>query len=243
MASEDFFRPRPVFLSAAWRHLVMLNYAIDPAVLAPRIPRGVELDYFEGTCYVSIVGFLFCDTKVTGISIPFHRNFEEVNLRFYVRREVGGELRRGVVFVKELVPRFMIAQVARVVYNEPYEAVAMSHDVASEAGYYEYGWDYARRPGLVAGTRTAQLAMAAPDSEAAFITEHYWGYTRLRNGGTAEYQVEHPAWRTAPLATHRFDADVEALYGAEFVPCLSAPPHSAIVAEGSGIVVRRGTKL
>lgn len=235
--------PRPVFLTAAWRHLVMLNYAIDPAVLAPRLPRGLELDLFQGTCYVSIVGFLFCDTKVMGIPIPFHRNFEEVNLRFYVRRETGGEVRRGVVFVKELVPRYMIAKVASTVYNEPYEAVAMRHDVAPDAGRYEYGWDYARRPCLVAGTRIAPLAFAAPDSEAAFITEHYWGYTRLRNGHTAEYQVEHPTWRTAPLDTHQFDADIATLYGNEFVPCLTAPPRSALVAEGSNILVRRGTQL
>lgn len=235
--------PRPVFLTAAWRHLVMLNYEVDPAVLTPRVPRGVELDLFRGACYVSVVGFMFLDTRVLGLPLPFHRNFEEVNLRFYVRREAGGELRRGVVFVKELVPRFMIAQVARSVYNEPYEAVRMRHALAPDAGRYCYGWDYAGKPCLVEGTRTAPLEFAAPESEATFITEHYWGYTGLRDGGTAEYQVEHPTWRTAPLATHGFEAPVGKLYGTEFESALAAPPRSALVAAGSAVVVRRGTRL
>jgi len=221
----------------------MLNFALDPGVLAPRVPRGVELDLFRGTCYVSVVGFMFLDTRVMGVPIPFHRNFEELNLRFYVKRETGGELRRGVVFIKELVPRFMIAHVARLAYNEPYEAVPMRHTVLPEAGQYRYAWDYAARPCFVEGTRTAPLEFAAPDSEAAFITEHYWGYTRLRNGATAEYQVEHPTWRTAPLATHRLQADIELLYGPEFGAALRVPPRSALVADGSAIVVRKGAVI
>lgn len=234
---------RPMFLGAEWRHLVVLNYPCDPALLAPRVPKGVELDHFNGVCYVSVVGFLFLSTRVLGMPIPGHRDFEEVNLRFYVRREQGGELRRGVVFVKELVPRRMIAWVAKTVYNEPYEAVPMRHEVNPDAGRYRYGWDYAGAECFIDARRDAPFAYAAPDSEATFITEHYWGYTRLRNGGTAEYQVEHPTWRTAPLVSSQFTADVSRLYGAEFAPCLAQPPASALVAEGSAITVRRGKRV
>lgn len=235
--------PRPVFLRAAWRHLIMLNYACDPALLQARVPAGTELDLFAGTCYVSVVGFLFLNTRVLGVPIPGHRNFEEVNLRFYVRREQAGEVRRGVVFVKELVPRLAIAEVARRVYNEPYEAVPMAHRVDAEAGDYAYSWRYRGALCEVRGKRVGPLALAPPDSEAAFITEHYWGYTRQRDGSTAEYQVEHPAWRTAPLAESHFEANVAALYGPEFVPVLAPAPKSALVAEGSDILVRRGTRL
>lgn len=235
--------PRPVFLRAAWRHLVMLNYACDPALLQARVPVGTELDFFGGTCYVSMVGFRFLNTRVLGLPIPFHVNFDEVNLRFYVRREHAGELRRGVVFVKELVPRFAIAEVARRVYNEPYEAVPMDHRVDPDAGRYEYTWRYRGKRCTLSGIRQEPMALVPPGSEAAFITEHYWGYTRLRDGSTAEYQVEHPTWRTAPLAESRFEANVAALYGPEFVPVLAAAPRSALVAEGSEILVRRGARL
>src|SRR5258708_33955012 len=93
-------RPKPVFLSAEWRDLVMLNYAVDPALLHQYVPSGTALDSFEGKIYVSLVGFRFCRTKMFGaISVPFHANFLEVNLRFYVRRREGSGDRRGVVFI------------------------------------------------------------------------------------------------------------------------------------------------
>ncbi len=77
--------PAP-FLTAEWRHLAMLNYEIDPVILRPFVPSGTELDSWNGKTYVSIVGFLFLKTRVRGLAIPFHQNFEEINLRFYVRR-------------------------------------------------------------------------------------------------------------------------------------------------------------
>src|SRR6185503_10439864 len=104
--------------TAHWRFLMMLNYEVDPSVLHPLVPRGTELDTWHGRTYASVVGFLFLDTRVLGLAIPFHRDFEEVNLRFYVRRREAEAWRRGVVFIKEIVPRWAIATVARVAYNE-----------------------------------------------------------------------------------------------------------------------------
>ena len=101
------------FLTAQWRDLLMVNYEVDPSLLADRVPLGTTLDLFEGKCFVSLVGFMFLDTRVMDFLIPFHVNFEEVNLRFYVKRETRTEIRRGVVFIKEIVPRGAIAWVAR----------------------------------------------------------------------------------------------------------------------------------
>src|SRR5579864_4477520 len=109
---------RPTFLTAEWRNLAMLNYEIDPNLLREYVPAGVELDQWNGHTFMSLVGFSFLNTKVLGLPIPFHRNFEEVNLRFYVRRNTRNEIRRGVVFIKEIVPRWAIAFVARSVYGE-----------------------------------------------------------------------------------------------------------------------------
>jgi uncharacterized protein YqjF (DUF2071 family) len=232
------------FLTAEWRHLAMLNYEIDPEVLRDLVPRGTELDAFQGRHLVSVVGFLFLNTKVLGLPIPFHRNFEEVNLRFYVRRQDGGELRRGVVFVKELVPRRAIAWIARWLYNENYVALRMRHRIAPHTPpAVSYGWRHDGRWSQLALEPALEPADAGPDSEERFITEHYWGYAKQSDGGTVEYRVEHPRWNVWRAESASLDADVEHLYGAGFSPFLRATPASAFLADGSAIAVHAGKRL
>src|SRR5215210_8688958 len=132
------------FLNAEWRYLVMLNYATDPALVAGYAPVGTELDSWNGTTVVSVVGFLFLNTRVLGVRVPFHHSFEEVNLQFYVRRQdTRGQWRRGVVFVKEIVPRRAVAMIARRFYNENYVAMPMRHAVDAMRGAFTYKWKYA----------------------------------------------------------------------------------------------------
>src|SRR5450432_2463378 len=101
-----------VFLKAEWNNLIMASYTIEPALLKPYLPRYTELDFYNGNTYVSLVGFMFNNTRIPGMKIPFHVNFEEVNLRFYVRYKDNGEWKRGVVFIKEIVPKLAISYVA-----------------------------------------------------------------------------------------------------------------------------------
>jgi uncharacterized protein YqjF (DUF2071 family) len=240
-------RPKRRFLTAEWRNLVMLNYEIDPAILARRVPAGCELDSWAGRTFVSVVGFQFLHTRVLGVPIPFHRHFEEVNLRFYVRRRSEGSWRRGVVFVKELVPRRAIALVACRVYGENYVALPMRHTVrpatGSGAASVSYQW---RRRGAWEGVSAAFAGQAVrpPDeAEETFITEHYWGYARRGDRSTTEYQVEHPRWLVWRARTASLECEVSSLYGSEFVAALSGSPSSAFVADGSPVVVRNGRRL
>ncbi len=235
--------PPAVFLTAEWRSLIMANYAIDPAVLTPHLPRGVELDLWQGEALVSMVGFLFLRTRVLGVPVPFHQDFEEVNLRFYVRRPTAGGWQRGVVFIRELVPKWAIATVARVVYNEPYIAVPMRHRVAEGVGEYEFGWRYRGGDFALGAQAVGEPAPLAAGSAEEFIFEHYWGYTRQRDGGTVEYQVEHVPWRVWQTSRTWLKGDVGALYGAAFAEALAQPPRSAFVAEGSPVLVRRGVRI
>ena len=240
--------PRP-FLRAEWRHVALLNYAIEPTHLARFVPAQTELDLWQGRAYVSLVGFRFLQTTVLGVAIPFHRNFEEVNLRFYVRRRAQDEWRRGVVFVREIVPRLAIAFAARAVYNERYVARPMSHRLEwtgagpGRLASVGYRWrDAGRDLGLRAAVGGG-FVLPAPNSEAEFIVEHYWGYTRQRDGGTVEYRVEHPPWRVAPVISAVLEGDVGRFYGAPFDEALREPPHSSLVAEGSPVAVYSGQRI
>ena len=227
----------------------MLNFRVDPALLAPFVPRGTTLDHWQGATYVSLVGFLFRDTRVLGIPVPLHRDFEEVNLRFYVRRDVNGELRRGVTFIREIVPRAAIAVAARLAYNEPYVALPMRHAIGSQpnvdAAPSTIRYEWRQRTGWsTLAVEASGLAIAlASGSEAEFITEHYWGYTRQRDGGTVEYRVTHPRWRTWTVLAAAVHGDLSALYGAELGDVLRRPPDSAFLAEGSAIAVHMPTRL
>lgn len=243
MGQGDALRSRgdSVFLTAEWRHLAMLNYDVDPRVLAPLVPPGTELDEFEGRTMASLVGFLFLKTRVRGIAIPFHRNFEEVNLRFYVRRKVGGEWRRAVVFVREFVPRWAIAATARALYGEKYLALPMGHSVGPEA--VSYTWKFRGTENSIHMTVVGEPREAGAGSEAEFITEHYWGYTSRGGGRTMEYRVAHPRWRVWNADHARFIGDIASLYGSEFVPSLQGTPNSAFLAEGSEVTVFKGVPL
>ncbi len=234
------------FLTAEWRYLAMLNYQVAPDVVSPLVPSGTELDTFAGKTVVSIVGFLFSKTKVLGMGIPFHRDFEEINLRFYVRRRADEGWRRGVVFVKEIVPRWAIAAVARWVYGENYVACPMRSTVElpnGGAGEVSYGWRSGGEDYTIEVAFGGPALFPAPGSEAEFITEHYWGYASQRDGSTIEYRVEHPQWRVWAASEASLSRGAGAFYGEQWAPFLNTEPTSAFVAEGSPVTVRRGLRL
>jgi uncharacterized protein YqjF (DUF2071 family) len=237
--------PAPPFLTARWVHLAIANFQIDPAVLHELVPTGTEIDLWRGNCFVSMVGFQFLDTRVRGMAIPFHRDFEEVNLRFYVKRVVDGQPRRGVVFLKEIVPKRAIAWIANRLYNEKYIVLPMSHqhNLTALPRTVAYTWRYHGERCRLRLTLDGKQYLPAEDSEEAFITEHYWGYTAQRDGSTLEYKVEHPRWNVWKGTNPEFVCDVAALYGVRFAPFLNAPPASCFVADGSDVVVRRGQKV
>ena len=235
------------FLSAEWRYLAMLNYRVPPEWLAPFVPMGTELDLWDGAAYISLVGFHFRDTRLLGVPIPFHRTFEEVNLRFYVRRTVDGVPRRGVAFLRELVPRPAVAIVAQLTYNEPYRTVAMRHriDAASAdttPAVVEYEWRTGSAWSRMRVEPTGESAPLQPGSEEEFITEHFWGYTRQRDGSTVEYEVRHPPWRVWRLRSVDLDDDSN-VFDAPFAGALRRAPHSAFLADGSAVSLHMPTRL
>lgn len=244
-------RPDPVgrpLLTAEWRWLAMLNYEIDPSALAPFVPAGTELESWNGRTFVSVIGFVFLQTRLRGFALPYHRDFEEVNLRFYVRRAAQEGWRRAVVFIRELVPRSMIAWTARLLYNENYVSARMGHRLVQPsagpgAPSVSYWWSRGGKHGELKLTARGEPEPLAEGSREEFIAEHYWGYAKQRDGSTLEYHVEHPRWRVWAAERAGLSCDVRSLYGARFVEPLSGPPAWAFLAEGSAVSVYASSRL
>lgn len=233
------------FLTAEWRNLIMVNYAIDPSILKKHLPYRTELDSFKGVHYVSLVGFLFKNTKVYGIGFPFHRTFEEVNLRFYVRYKEGGQWKRGVVFMKEIVPLRMISFIANSLYGEKYATHAMNHQwsIQNHQLHVEYNWKVGRQWNYIKAVADEKPSPLIEGSEEEFITEHYWGYTTMNAAATGVYEVAHPRWNIHKVHAHSINCSVEELYGKEFAAPLAEMPTSVFLAEGSPIKVMSGSKI
>ena len=219
----------------------MANYEIEPDLLGPFVPPGTELDFYDGKCYVSLVAFMFLDTRVLSVPIPFHINFEEVNLRFYVRRETREETRRGVVFIKEIVPRTAIAFVARAFYGEPYETWKMSH--AQTEKNLSYLWSKEGCKNGVTIEIGQNLGVPEENSHGEFIIEHYWGYTKRGENRTDEYKVEHPKWELFEAKNVLIDVDFNFTYGKQFKFLAGIRPQSVILAKGSEVAVYKGANI
>jgi len=235
---------KSAFLTAEWRKLAIANYSIDADLLKPFLPHHTELDIREDRCYVSLVGFMFLDTRLRSIKIPLHSNFEEVNLRFYVRYKENGIWKRGVTFIKEIVPKRMLSFVANTLYKEKYETLPMSHSWITNEPFIEveYKWKKQTWNSFKIKAEASETPVNI-NSEEDFITEHYWGYTRVNKLLTSEYGVEHPRWNVHKVIDYKIDVDFGKVYGNTFSFLSNEIPCSVMLAEGSKIIVRSGSRI
>jgi uncharacterized protein YqjF (DUF2071 family) len=234
------------FLTANWKNLLLFNFEADPAVLRPYLPAHTELDFYGNKTYVSLVGFLFENTRVKGLSMPGHRTFEEVNLRFYVRYKEAGKWKRGVVFIKELVPKPLITFIANTIYKENYATLPMKHQwECSDPSTIEisYQWKVNDQWNFLSASASADTTPITDNSESEFILEHYWGYTQVDAHTTGEYEVRHPKWELHEVRSSDYYCDTLNLYGAAFVPALQQAPCSVVLATGSEIAVMPKRKI
>jgi len=230
---------KATFLTAEWNNLILANYIIDPAILLPYLPPATVLDNYNGNVYVSLIGFMFEQTKIKGFKIPFHVNFEEVNLRFYVKYLDNGIWKRGAVFIKEIVPKPAISFIANALYNEKYCTHRMKHfyKKCETEIHLGYSWKNKGKWNKIEATTELTAAYMQPGSEEEFIAEHYWGYAKYNTLTTFEYAVEHPSWKIHPVKKYLIDCDFESLYGSQFSSLTNATPNSVFVAAGSPISI------
>jgi len=228
------------FLKAQWHNLIMANYEIDPDLLKPYLPKGVELDFYQGKCYVSLVGFLFKNTSLFKIPIPFWGNFEEVNLRFYVVRKINNEVKRGVVFINETVPNKIVAFVANKLYKEHYIAIPTKYrwQIDAQNKQIEYQWKVNKIWNSIKVNASAKREKMELGSIEEFIFEHYYGYTKVNENKSLEYKVEHPSWEINKIKDYQINCDFAEFYGVNFEILNNAKPSSVMLAEGSQVSVK-----
>lgn len=233
------------FLKAEWKNLALFNYEVDAKILEKYVPAGTEIDLWNNKCYVSLVGFMFKNTKILGIKVPFHVDFEEVNLRFYVKRCENGEWKRGVVFIKEIVPKKAITFIANTLYQEHYETQKMRHEIieGDTTNTFIYQWKSKEKWNTIELKTKKDLTKIGIDSDAEFITEHYFGYTKITKDLTFEYEVQHPRWQQYEVLHHNIDIDFEKTYGEDFKFLQNIKPASVFLAKGSKITVKNKRKL
>lgn len=234
---------KSIFLSAKWEYLAMLNYEVPEAILMPYLPKGTCLDLRNGKAFVSIVGFMFNNTKVFGINWPLHTNFEEVNLRFYIKRLDGTQWKRGVAFISEIVPKPIIAHTANLLYNEHYKAMPMRHaiEIKEDNINVKYEWKYKSSWNAIQLNAQNNPYAIGKNTDEEFIFEHYWGYNQVSEKKVIEYGVEHERWQVFPVKDYKLYCNIEDLYGKAFLPYLSQNPHSVFLAKGSSVIVRKPT--
>ena len=226
------------FLSAEWNHLLLANYSVSPEVLKDLVPEKTSLDDFDGHTFVSLVAFMFNKTRVLGMPVPGHIDFEEVNLRFYIKPDHDPSI-RAVCFIKEIVPKKAIPLIANNLFNENYVALPMDH--RNEETAHSYSWQTDRHNAFSV-TLNGELAYPAPRSVGEFITEHYWGYAKGSNG-TLEYKVEHPQWTCCEVSDYEINVDFASTYGPQYAFLNDMTPYNVQYARGSDVTVSNPKKI
>lgn len=228
------------FLSANWENLIMANYAVSPDLLIPYLPNGVELDMFDNKIYVSLVGFMFKKTSIFKIPIPLFGTFEEINLRFYVKKVEGNNIKRGVVFINETVPHKSVAWLANKLYKEHYIAIPTKSkiEITTPSKNIDYQWKINNEWNHLAVNASKEHLQMQEGSIEEFIFEHYYGYTKINNELSQEYKVNHPRWLVNEVIDYSVHCDFKSMYGEEFSFLSNRQPDSVILAQGSQVTVK-----
>ncbi len=229
-----------LFLKANWENIIMVNYEIDPKTLTPFLPKGVDLDLFNEKCYISLVGFMFKKTKLFNIPVPLFGTFEEINLRFYVKRtEENGSTKRGVVFINETIPYPIVAWTANKLYNEQYTVVPTKHRIVEENSIkkVKFEWLINQKWNSIDVTSSSGSDKMQLNSMESFIYEHYYGYTKIGENETEEYKLQHPSWKVSEVLDFKINCDFEAMYGKSFAVLNQTNPEAVFIADGSAVAI------
>ena len=225
------------FLTARWENLAIITYKIHPASLSIYIPPGLAADTINGDAFVSIVAFDFNDIKIKSLRIPFHVNFPEINLRFYVK----DENRNGVVFISEFVDKYFVPFVANSVYNENYKRIRMKKVMKILDGddviHLNYNMNMKGREFNLNMKAKQESFIPGENTIEHFIKEHEWGFGKSRRGKLLSYKVVHPVWEVCPVTHFSHNFDFGLIYGNKWEMLNDEKPFNVMFAKGSEVKV------
>ena len=230
-----------VFLRSNWLRLASANYIIEPHLLDKYIPKGTVLEEHNGKHYVSLVAFRYSQTRLLNIQVPFHTNFEEINLRFYVKRKIAPHVWRSeVAFTKLFFPKTALTFVAKHIYKENYETKRMRHNWSENDRQLltSYGLKKNRWHDFELMTEKESNVIDAHSSE-AFFSKHYWGTSQINDNSCTIYKIEHPEWKVFRVNDWKINFDFNKVFGSEFKHLTDNKPESVYLYDGSEVVVHK----
>lgn len=232
-------------LRAEWNNIIMANYAVPKELLLPYVPYKTELDFFESETYVTLAGFMFLNTQMLGFDIPFHSNFEEVTLRFYVKSTRGLAAKRGVVFIKEIVPKYAITLLANTVFGQNYMTLKMKsfHQDMGDHMETAYEWKHLDKWNKLTAKAGKRSTPIRQNRFNEFIADHYYGFRKNGETKTYQYEVEHELWETFNVIDYSVNCDFGSLFGNEFSILNKEKPKSVFMLKGSEIRIHPRTLL
>lgn len=227
------------FLTANWQNIIMANYEVPPEVLMKYLPKGIELDLFENKAFVSLVGFMFSNTRIFKIPIPKLGTFEEINLRFYVKQKIGNKTYKGVVFINESIPYKLVAWIANKLYKEHYVTMPTKHqwELNESNKKISYQWLKNKKWNSMQVHATNQAQNMIPGSFEHFIFEHYLGFTKVNESITEKYAIFHPSWLINEVTNSTISCNFEDNYGNDFAFLNEQKPSAVFLTEGSDISI------
>ncbi|HVW25034.1 MAG TPA: DUF2071 domain-containing protein [Polyangiaceae bacterium] len=193
----------------SWHDLLFLHYRADADRLASTIPRGLELDTFDGAAFVSVVPFRMTNVGPRGLNfLPRVSAFPELNVRTYVT--AGG--RPGVWFYSLDAASALAVEAARAFFHLPYLRASMKCD-RDDAGWVHYESERVDARGRAARFRARYRALgsprrAAPRSLEEFLTDRYCLYAADRAGRVHRGHIHHVPW---PLRDAQLEVDVDTM--------------------------------
>lgn len=183
-----------------WDRLSFLHRPCDPEVVQRVLPRGLEVDTFDGAAWIGLVPFRLTVRSPALPALPWVSRFAEVNVRTYVR---GPDGRRGIWFLSLDADRLGAVVVARRWYRIPYVWGATRLTETARTVRYESRRRWPEPAGAELLLTVAPSEPIAPSDVTElerFLTCRWRLYspaplalpaTRIRFVAT---QVEHPPW-------------------------------------------------
>lgn len=222
-----------------------MNYIISPEILENYLPAYTIIDYFKGNCFTSLVGFPFRNVEIAGMKIPFYTDFEEINLRFYVKRFDGTTWRKGTVFISEIANKSALKFLANSFLHEKYQTLETRQEIKENSELIEtkYSWRTWMNWQFLNLISEKPSESVAEGTEAHFIMDRSSGYQKYDTATTNEYGISHPKWNIYPIRSFDINVDFEESFDSNFPVLNETLPHSVILARGSSVAVKQINKI